>query len=384
MLEVQKFLQDHRFIGGHDCAIQKLYERFGIKCKEYDDRIVLNYSQYESPKFETIVRECRGLILRKSDYFVLSAGFKRFFNYGEAFETTRINWTNACLQEKVDGSYIQLYFDGYDWQIGTKNTAFGECQFNGVGKIARELVSEALGFASYEDLKKELKNHYQGVGPDKKCTYIFEYVGPYNQVVTKYVEPCCYLLGAFMGGSEFMVVPSVLDCMKYRLPERHYIGEQGKNIEYVKQKTDQLNANRLDNPQEGYVLWDGDIRVKFKNAYWMTFANNYAFGNISESKIIDLIADGDYDELLEVFPKMKDRFYPYKKAFEKLIEDVMDKYQQFVNLDWERKDLWDVIKYLYCSHILVKMIDKNQTFEEVWQYTPGPAKRRVIKKYMEK
>mgnify|MGYP003565423402 CR=1 FL=1 len=57
MLNTVKYLKNHTY--------KDIKNEFGIKVKEYDDRIVLNYSQINSPKYHPIVKECRALILSK-------------------------------------------------------------------------------------------------------------------------------------------------------------------------------------------------------------------------------------------------------------------------------------------------------------------------------
>ena len=67
-------------------GLESLNTDFGIKINEYDDIVVLNYNQIESPKFHPICDECRALILEKGTWKVLARSFTRFFNVGEGIE----------------------------------------------------------------------------------------------------------------------------------------------------------------------------------------------------------------------------------------------------------------------------------------------------------
>jgi len=59
-LAVQEYLKNN--------SLEDLTNEYGIKVREYDDRIVLNYNMIDTPggkKFDPIIRECRGLILHR-------------------------------------------------------------------------------------------------------------------------------------------------------------------------------------------------------------------------------------------------------------------------------------------------------------------------------
>lgn len=56
-MNVLKYLKSH--------SIDELSSTFGIKVKEYQHFIGLNYSQIESPKSDPITIECRSLKLMK-------------------------------------------------------------------------------------------------------------------------------------------------------------------------------------------------------------------------------------------------------------------------------------------------------------------------------
>jgi hypothetical protein len=95
---VQDFLKRH----GND-GLEKLKENFKIEVREYDDRVVLNYSQIDSDKYEPICKECRALILRKNTWEVLARSFDRFFNVGECLEDKDFPIDKCRIDQKLDG-----------------------------------------------------------------------------------------------------------------------------------------------------------------------------------------------------------------------------------------------------------------------------------------
>lgn len=75
MLEVQNYLLEN--------GLESLENDYGVVAKKYDEFVVLNYSQTESPKSNPITDVCRGLILSSDFKKVLCRSFDRFYNYQE-------------------------------------------------------------------------------------------------------------------------------------------------------------------------------------------------------------------------------------------------------------------------------------------------------------
>jgi hypothetical protein len=72
-----------------------------------------------------------GLILELDTWKVMSLAFKKFFNSEEG-NAHKIDWNTAKVLEKLDGSLIQVYYDGFvdKWFAGTTGTAEGEGEVN--------------------------------------------------------------------------------------------------------------------------------------------------------------------------------------------------------------------------------------------------------------
>lgn len=76
LMEVQKYLRSGK-------TLKDLKSELGIIFSEYENLVILNYSQIDSPKFHPITMECRGLILEKDTWDIVSFPFRRFFNENE-------------------------------------------------------------------------------------------------------------------------------------------------------------------------------------------------------------------------------------------------------------------------------------------------------------
>lgn len=117
-MNVLKYLQTH--------TLEELSSTFGIKVKDYQHYIGLNYSQIESPKSDPITIECRSLKLMKpinNNWIVASRSFDRFFNYGESPDQyANFDFNEAVIMEKVDGSIIPIWYNSVDnkWEISSR------------------------------------------------------------------------------------------------------------------------------------------------------------------------------------------------------------------------------------------------------------------------
>ena len=178
-LSIVKYIKEH----GLDNAVHT----FKLKCKDYGHKILLKYDQLESDSSFQEVRECRGLILEKGTWKVMSLAFTRFFNSAET-HAPKIDWETACVMEKADGSLIQVYWDWVTekWCAGTSGMANGEGEVNdkpntSFANLFWETIANKYDFSVSRLIKGR--------------TYAFELMTPYNIVVTPHGESKVVLLG---------------------------------------------------------------------------------------------------------------------------------------------------------------------------------------------
>lgn len=301
MLEVQKYLSNH--------TLQNLIDEFGIKVKEYEDRLVLNYDQIDSPKFHPIVKECRALIL-SYDYKVLSRAFDRFFNLSEDPNAKEIDISKALLYEKVDGSIMPVYHDGTKWQVATRGTAFAEATSPRSERTFRDIFIEALG-----------------CDPDKafsflerKFTVIFEMTSPETRVVKPYPEPRVYLIGIRNKETGEELPLSVANDWPY-IPGAKWF--YPKSYRFASYDDVFKSIKELPTLDEGYVvLGDNFYRIKIKNPSYLAIAHLRMNGVPSYKRIAWLVWHNDYDEYLSYFPEDQSLFDPWIEARKKLMEDI--------------------------------------------------------------
>jgi len=181
-LNVQKYLRNSK-------TLTDLESEFGIKSSEYGNLVILNYSQIDSPKTNSIVMECRQLVLEKGTWDLIFRSFHRFFNYGEALELTGdFDVSNAVALDKIDGSIIGVFRYRGEWLMTTRGVIGGDCQVGTFPLTFKELFD--LTVSQYPRFWGALNELMQS----HDYCYTFELTSPENRVVTPYTDRALHLL----------------------------------------------------------------------------------------------------------------------------------------------------------------------------------------------
>jgi len=310
MLAIQKYLVEH--------GLEKAVKRFNLKTREYDSKVLLKYDQLSSPTLmaNKEVQECRGLILEKGTWKVMSLAFTKFFNSEES-NAHKIDWETAHVLEKLDGSCIQVYYDWNDmrWYAGTTGTANGEGE-----------VNNKMGTTFDTLFWNTLKEKY-GVDGSKFTignTYVFELTTPYNIVVKPHGESSVALL----------TVRNLETLNEVSFEE---LTEIAKNIGVPRVKSYDLNAKNVgallrtfENMvwhDEGYVVVDANFnRVKIKNPAYV--AVHHLKGKTAEHNIMTIIKTNEIEEFGATFPDRKDELYKLKENYDKLTTKLNDTWEE--------------------------------------------------------
>ena len=114
------------FIGEY-CATHDDWENelaaapYYLKIKYDGCYVMFSYNQLASDFNNELVREARGIIFRTGEWeYPVCWAFDKFGNYGESY-VPEIDWPTAMVTEKIDGSLIKVWWDGY-WHISTNGT----------------------------------------------------------------------------------------------------------------------------------------------------------------------------------------------------------------------------------------------------------------------
>lgn len=348
MLKVQEFLLNN---GEYANAITELKKHYKIDIKEYPDRIVLNYNQIESPKYNDVADDCRGLILSKDFKTVLSRPFTRFYNYGEGSINKDFDFGRAEIFEKCDGSLMNCYYDSLmnRWQPATRKMAFAEGS-SMMGTKFEVLFAQAGEWPTMASMKRELEFL---LSEWKKYTWIFELVGPENRVVKRYDKAELILLGVRHNDTgDYMDLDKALKILNKRrhiarLPLRYDLND------YDSIKKSFENLGSLD---EGYVCYDkkSGQRVKIKTEQYLMYHrmnNNWA---MTKERILECVFINEHEEFLATFPEHKQRFDEVIKEISVFLKELEEIWNTVKNIS-DRKEFALKVKSFKGSSLLFKM-----------------------------
>ncbi|WP_434715841.1 RNA ligase [Paraburkholderia sp. A3RO-2L] len=303
------------------------YENFGVVAEQhFDGRLWLfDYDQLAAHKHRTseVVMESRGLILCAETLDIVRRPFARFFNIGEAptYEAD-IDYARLEALEKADGSLVTLYFNRVSghWQFGTRGTPFATGK-NRLGGRFNERIARAAGL----DVMPGTPEFDERMSLlDTNVTYLFEFIGPDNPLVTPYEHNELVLLGArWLDGEEYSPVEvaqllEVLHALGWpvRAPRRYPIPLKLEGLSRPAQidaiKTWVATAPEFKGLHEGVVCYDPVTgkRVKVKTPLycaahlqgWEKDGEEKAVLSISVARVAELIVAGDAEEFCLYFP----------------------------------------------------------------------------------
>ena len=312
---------------------------YNLIIKKDADYILIKYNQLFSDFKETFVKEARGLILRKEEekYILVCMPFTKFFNIGdpnakEDLETL-FNINEWYLEEKIDGSFIKLFYDKGKWNIATNGTIDAE---------KAELQFKMKGINNYKELflyASKDKIDYDKL--DKEYTYMFELVGMENKVIVPYEKENVYYLGR-RSIKTLLEVPYFEDsCSGVEKCERPICSIIKTNnnpqgaLEEIEKKANNLTKN--DKHFEGYVLSDKSLKtkVKIKSKEYMDLFSIKGNGIFTPRKILLMILDQKEDDLLSSFPEYQEQFDIVRKSFKEWINKIKR------DLDYIKEHKWD-------------------------------------------
>ena len=275
---------------------------YNLKINRDGDYIIFKYNQLCSDFNLPEVQEARGIIFRESDWKCVCHPFNKFGNYGESY-CPEIDWSTASVQKKVDGSLMKVWYD-HNWHISTNGTidAFKaplECANKEITSYGELFLYCLTSMGIDHGAKFSANNFWQML--DEHFCYMFEMVSPYNRVVIEYNEPKLYYLG----------LRSMVSDNEHSVEELNYFKDvfpSPKRYPLYTLKEVQEAANALPWNEEGYVVCDAKFnRVKIKSPEYVLAHHGRTNGNISTSRLLEIILNNEVDEFLIYADEYKDK-----------------------------------------------------------------------------
>ncbi len=341
-LAIQKFIK----INGLEAAVAK----WNLKVTEQDGLAQLNYDMINSPNGIQEVDECRGLILDKKDWSVVSFPFYRFYNEGEG-NAEKPDLSTSALLEKLDGSLISCYFHPIlnKWVVATRGRILADGGVNsspdkifgsGETKTFSQLFWETM--KNYPTADNMFKSHFALNGCYKFCC-VFELFGPENRILTKYDKSDIRLLTirnletmeeiGEKSLENFSKITGILRPKKYEFKTKEDIFEIFKTFKPT---------------EEGFVLTDyahkkngNYLRVKIKNPRYLALHHLIGAGEgelLTGKRVASLIRSGDASEVISYFPEFENKIREMEMRFKGLAGEIDSKFESIKNLGNNRKE----------------------------------------------
>ena len=345
---------------------------YDLKIKIDNNYAIFNYD-FNCNFANPVVQEARGIIIDYKNLEVVCWPFRKFGNHNESYCDT-IDWDSARVLEKVDGSIIKLWFDfeKNDWQFSTNGTIRAENA--SVDKYYNlcfmDLINEA---DNLKDIPFETL--------DKNNTYIFELVGPQNQIIVKYPNPSLYHLGTRnnISGQEMELDIGIKKPNSYKL----------KSLDDCVNAVLNLNKNNSDEiKQEGFVVVDKNYhRIKVKSPEYLVMSRISQVTAISKKDCLFLLLNNT--QKLEVFGKNNTDLLPSIKYYDYKFTELKDLSNKMVlftralykEFDSNRGAVARVISSHWLSSIGFKAIENDKTGEELLLEMPFERLLKLIPDY---
>lgn len=334
------------------------FDTFGVVAQQHlAGRLWLfDYDQLAAHKHRTseVVMESRGIILCAETLNIIRRPFARFFNIGEAptYEAD-VDYARLEALEKADGSLVTLYFNRVTdhWQFGTRGSplATGKHRLGGrfYERIARAAGLDVMPGSTEFDARMSLL--------DTNVTYLFEFVGPDNPLVTPYAKNELVLLGArWLDGAEYSPaeVAQLLDVLHalglpVRAPRRYPIPVKLEGLSRPAQieaiKLWVATAPEFKGLHEGVVCYDPVTgkRVKVKTPLycaahlqgWEKDEEQKAVLTISVARVAELIVAGDAEEFCLYFPDLAPRVQKMASQVTSFIDGLAPLWEEVKGID---------------------------------------------------
>lgn len=291
MMAVQEFLNKRK--------LDDLAEDLAIQITRHDTLplAILNYHQINSPKYNPVARECRGLVVNTLTQRVVARSFPRFFNWGEDPEgMAKFDWDDFRCETKHDGSLAVLFHWGDRWHANTRGS-FGYGNMQGHDLTWHDGICKALKIESLDELSGAL---------DQDLTYVCEFCSPWNKIVRLYEEPELHLLTLFRGEDE-LPPEEVHETLFLGIFKREY----PFNVRTIEDVKEGVRHHEENNPTfEGFVIRDrNNLRFKIKTATYLGFHRAWANGGLCRDEdLLDFVLRNDGDELLATFPEVRESY----------------------------------------------------------------------------
>lgn len=334
-LELQKYLRSGK-------NLEELNSELAIRCRrhqKFPNLVSFKYDQLDSPRNHPVVVECRGTILDEDkNWSVVAYPFKRFFNADEGY-AAELDWNNAVVQEKLDGSFCIMFWYNKTWHVATSGSA-------DAGGSVGDLVEWRENGMLIEPRPKSFAEYFWLTG--NKCfgaewfrsaktnhCYMFELMGPLNRVVVYHEKAHIVCIGG-RNLSTMEEIPAYEAARHLGVPAVKEYNLSSLDL-IIKTFADVSPLS-----QEGYVVHNKTLsedkcyaRNKIKNPAYV--AIHHAKDGLTTKAFVEIARQGEVSEMIAHFPEYKPMLDDAKQRFESLVKELQDDYNEIKNINNQKE-----------------------------------------------
>ena len=340
MLHVQEYLRS-----GKTLDELKATYAIGFRVNEELGVVCLNYSQFDSPMSEPIVRECRSLTLEIGSWDIMVWAFPRFFNYGEGNIPEDFDWENFQTTEKLDGSLITLWCHREaGWQISTRSVPDGNTQVDDTGLTFKELVFMAL-----EDMGTSWEEVTRYLYPNS-C-YVCELLCEENQVVVHMNGRKLVLLAIRDLTTNTEIDAQVWKAEHSEFPLSVVHLYEKFSLEAVREFVQTRNPLE----HEGFVLMDKNFnRIKLKSdAYCFMSHKRDGLGKSNRTRLKLVLSDA-MDDIMPILPKfVQEKILDLQSRLNGLIDEITLVHEQLKGIETQKEFAGKALTYRFSAVLFV-------------------------------
>lgn len=356
-------------------------EEKNIKVKFADNLpyAIFNY-QINADFNDPVVQEARGIIIDINNLEVVCWPFRKFGNYSEPY-ADEIDWSTARVQEKVDGSIVKYWYSEIldKWVWSTNSCIFADEALSASGRSFQKIIEstpEYMWIFTFYDRVNRNKRIYS---LNRDYTYIFELIGPENQVVIKYPKQRLIHIGTRNNktGEELNLNLGIVKPEEYPL----------QSLDDCKKAVLELNKNEFPDA-EGFVVVDAQWhRVKVKSPEYLVWHHAVNNGNLNKETAYELWTSDDFN--LELFNEnvpeyQKDRMSYYSEQFmetKKAVFEFISYVRALSDQGKSRKEIALEIKNNPYSTYGFKSLDVPGDENKVFSVVPEKVFLKLVKDY---
>jgi hypothetical protein len=272
------------------------------------------YNSIESPISRSIVRECRGLILREEEgnYSVIARGYDKFFRLDEGAGDD-IDWKTARAYEKLDGTLLLFYWYGGQWNVSTKGVP-----------DAAQFCDSGISFANlFWNTFRELDYSLPPSDWQNYC-FMFELLTLDNRVVIPHPVSRLVLHGArfidpdnhyFPEYDPYSIQSMAEAWLHWELPDAYPVGNEAAVRELVNSKDGTVF--------EGLVLVDHTFtRAKVKNPLYHDL--HEAMTDLTLRAVVRMVMHEHSEIITAYYPEYAVLFFDISQTILCIKKDVLN------------------------------------------------------------